>query len=347
MNLEQIKETLEDMFRKPLASGAKRQIVFWYDTQGDFREEVEKLELSNAKIWHLTTTNSFLTKYTIEELEPHTNFLVYSMDLKPEDHDNWLLDILLFGSEFSADRVSMVMNELEAPQSLRGVFTRYDRFFQNKERFARFVSYHITDYNGQVIDTAVLSALARQRSSNVADSLRAIFCESLNEEENSIWQAILKFGDEEAFWRIVEQEFGFEASKKSLETLFIGLVVTAFAEQFRGELPQTWQNHLLRRQSNCVVFIDHFMKHGADSQRFAELIEELEHILHLSSYLDRWELGEISDVDIFPSLDKAIIADLLSSLLNSAENFDHYEETILGRRTKHFYPRYEAIYDCL
>ncbi len=55
------------------------------------------------------------------------------MNQKPEDHDNWLLDILLYGSEFTADRVSMVMNELEAPQSLRGgVFTRYDRFFKIK-----------------------------------------------------------------------------------------------------------------------------------------------------------------------------------------------------------------------
>lgn len=347
MNLEQIKETLEDMFKKPLASGAKRHVVFWYDTKGDFREEVEKLELSNARIWHLTTTNSFLTKYTIEELEPHTNFLVYSMNQKPEDHDNWLLDILLYGSEFTADRVSMVMNELEAPQFLRGVFTRYDRFFKNKERFARFMSYHITDYNEHVIDTAVLSALARQRSSNVADSLRAIFCESLSEDENSIWQAIRKFGDEEAFWRLTEQEFGFEASKRNLENLFIGLVVTAFAEQFRGTLPETWQNHLLRRRSNCVVFIDHFMKHGADSQRFTELVGELEHILHLSAYLEGWELDEISDADIFPSLDKAIITALLNSLLTRAENFDHYEETILARRTKHFYPRYEAIYDCL
>ncbi len=82
------------------------------------------------------------------------------------------------------------------------------------------MSYHITDYNEHVIDTAVLSALARQRSSNVADSLRAIFCESLSEDENSIWQAILKFGDEEAFWRLTEQEFGFEASKKPGESLY-------------------------------------------------------------------------------------------------------------------------------
>ena len=92
MNLEQIKQTLERIFRKQPPRGASRQIVFWYDAKGDFAEDVDKLQLTNAKIWRLTATNNFLTKYTIEELEPHTNFLVYSNGPRPDDHDNWLLD---------------------------------------------------------------------------------------------------------------------------------------------------------------------------------------------------------------------------------------------------------------
>src|SRR5690554_8164540 len=67
------------------------------------------------------------------------------------------------------------------------------------------------------------------------------------------------------------------------------------------------------------------------SDLFTELVGELEHILHLSSHLEGWALDEISDADIFPSLDKAIITALLNSLLTRAENFDHYEETILAR----------------
>ena len=347
MNLEQIKQTLEGIFRKQPPRGASRQIVFWYDAKGDFAEDVDKLQLTNAKIWRLTATNNFLTKYTIEELEPHTNFLVYSNGPRPDDHDNWLLDTLLYSSEFTADRVSMVMNELAVPQTLRGVFTRYERFFQNKDRTARFASYGFVDYSERAIDVAVLSVLAGQKSSSVANSLRAIFCESLSEADNRIWQDILKFGNEEAFWRVVEQEFGFDGPKKNLETLFVDLVITAFAEQFYGDLPQTWQSHVLRRPSNCVVFIDHFMKHGTDGQRFAELVLEVEHILHLSSYFEEWEPRDIIDVDIFPSLDKAIITNILGSLLNGAENFTQYEDLILARRTKPFYKRYEAIYDAL
>ena len=110
----------------------------------------------------------------------------------------------------------------------------------------------------------------------------------------------------------------FDGPKKNLETLFVDLVITAFAEQFYGDLPQTWQSHVLRRPSNCVVFIDHFMKHGTDGQRFAELVLEVEHILHLSSYFEEWEPHDIIDVDIFPSLDKAIITNILGSLLNGA-----------------------------
>lgn len=347
MNLDQIRQTLEDMFRKQPPTGANRRILFWYDAKGEFAEDVEKLELSNAKIWRLTETNNFLTKYTIEELEPHTNFLIYSNQPRPDDHDNWFLDTLLYSSEFSADRISMVMNELNVPQSLRGVFTRYERFFRSKDRTVRFVSYGVEDYSERTVDVAVLSVLAGQKSSNFADSLRAVFCESLNEDENRIWQEILKFGDEEAFWQVVDREFGYTAPRKNLETLFISLVITAFAEQFHGDLPQTWQDFLLRRTSNCVVFIDHFMKHAVDGQRFAELVGDIEDVLHLSTYLEEWELHEIRDADVFPSLDKAVIIRILRSLLNGAENFSQYEDVIIGRRTKHFYGRYEAIYDAI
>lgn len=124
-------------------------------------------------------------------------------------------------------------------------------------------------------------------------------------------------------------------------------MITAFAEQFHGDLPQTWQDFLLRRTSNCVVFIDHFMKHAVDGQRFAELVGDIEDVLHLSTYLEEWELHEIRDADVFPSLDKAVIIRILRSLLNGAENFSQYEDVIIGRRTKHFYGRYEAIYDAI
>ena len=70
MNLEQLKN-FKDMFKNLWLRVQSAMLSLVY-TKGDFRK-VEKLELSNAKL--ALTINSFLTKYTIEELEPR-NFLV-------------------------------------------------------------------------------------------------------------------------------------------------------------------------------------------------------------------------------------------------------------------------------
>ncbi len=347
MNLEQIKRTLEEKLSEHPPLGSRRQIIFWYDAKGDFAEEVERLKLTNGKIWRLERDKNFLTKYTIEVLDPESNYVIYSQSAKPADRENWLLDTLLYSYEFTADRISMIMNDLRAPQSLRGTFMRYERFFGNKERCRRFTGLKIANYTEPVIDSAILAVLAKQQAASISDSLRAIFSESLDEKDNPLWQDIIKFGDAEAFWTLMEREYGFVEHQKTLKALFLGLVITAFSQQFTGDLPKAWEKYVLAKPANCLVFIDHFMNHMGHSKYFQKLAREAEGALHLSSYLKEWGLPHIAEVDIFPSLDKAVIDSLVGSLENRADNYEYYLGIIEQRRTKHFYPQYEETYNAL
>lgn len=346
MNLEQIKRTLEEKLAEPLPLGSRRRIIFWYDPEKEFSEEIDQLKLSDCKIWHLERDNNFLTKYTIEELDPASNYLIYFPAEKPADEDNWLLDMLLYSYEFNAERITMVMEDLKAPPSLRPIFNRYKNFFNSQERRRRFARYKITNYTGPMIHSAVLSVLTKQKAVNASDALRAIFCESLNTAENPLWEDVVKFGDEDAFWGLMKLEFGYEG-QRDLETLFISLVITAFSEQFKGEFPAAWQRYVSARKANCVVFIDHFMNHLKHGQVFEKLVGELEGTLHLGNYLAEWHLEDFASADIFPSLDKAIIQSILTSLERGADNYEYYHKIIAQRRTKYYYERYKNLYDVL
>ena len=347
MNLEQIKKSLEERLSKPLKAGSKRHIIFWYDAKGEFIEEIDHLELANGKIWRLEDDNNFITKYTIEELDPESNYVLYSPKAQPADLENWLLDTLLYSEGFSADRIAMVMKDLGAPQSSRAIFTPYERFISSKERQTRLANYGIKDFTEPIIDRAVLSVLTKQQAITVPGSLRALFCESLNEEENSLWQNIEKFGDPEVFWKIVEREYGYKDKPKTLELLFTSLVITAFSEQFSGKLPETWSKYLLEQKANCVVFVDHFMNHLVQGKDFEKLAQDLEHDLNLSNYIEKWELPEFQETDIFPGLDKAIIQSLLTSLELGSDNYRSYLEIINLRKTKYYYAKYESVYEVL
>jgi len=103
MNLDEVKRVLEENFIKELAEGKKRNIVFWYDEEGEFVEDINELELDNAKILKLTYNNAFRIKYQLEKEDTNTNYLIYSPLAKPMPRENWLLDIELGFPVFHAE----------------------------------------------------------------------------------------------------------------------------------------------------------------------------------------------------------------------------------------------------
>ena len=52
LNLKQITEKLNTEF-----AGDVRKLVFWYDANGEFADDVDSLELVNAKVLHLEADN--------------------------------------------------------------------------------------------------------------------------------------------------------------------------------------------------------------------------------------------------------------------------------------------------
>ncbi|WP_419021081.1 hypothetical protein, partial [Holdemanella sp.] len=58
LNLKQIIDRLNAEF-----TGDTRKLVFWYDDKADFAEDLENVELENAKIYRLQPDNQFYTKY--------------------------------------------------------------------------------------------------------------------------------------------------------------------------------------------------------------------------------------------------------------------------------------------
>lgn len=139
------------------------------------------------KLWKLTETNKFLSKYTFEVLDPNSHYLIYAAFAKPDDLDNWLLDIVLYSHTFIADKIALMMDDLHVENSrFRPFFKNYEKFFQSKERYARFASYFIEVYSEETINIGVLSALAKRQTPDFEDALRVILMNSLQEDENTV-----------------------------------------------------------------------------------------------------------------------------------------------------------------
>ena len=71
LNLKQITDKLNSEF-----TGEVRKLVFWYDANAEFVDDVDTMDLVNAKVLHLEPDNQFYTKYFLECVDTTTNYLV-------------------------------------------------------------------------------------------------------------------------------------------------------------------------------------------------------------------------------------------------------------------------------
>ena len=107
LNLKQIIDRLNAEF-----TGETRKLVFWYDDKAEFAEDMETVELQNAKIYYLQPDNQFYTKYFLERVDKTTNYLIYAPFPKPDVRDNHLEDTMLYSRRFFADRASLLSVDL-------------------------------------------------------------------------------------------------------------------------------------------------------------------------------------------------------------------------------------------
>jgi uncharacterized protein (TIGR02687 family) len=347
MNLKEIKSVLMETFNRELDYGKKRNIVFWYDEEGEFACDIDELNLDNVRVLKLTENNSYTIKYEIEKVDIISHFLIYAKMQKPSPRANYILDILKYSIEFSTDKTTAIMREIGVKDdTLRGVFKKYLKFFNNKERYADFTAYGLENYTEEKVDVAVISALCKSNISNIEEVIRLLFLEGLK-EKNRYLEAIEKFGDIEAFWRLVEKYYGFNSMDKSLEKLMIFFMVTNLDYTLEEIMPKTWQQYVSSKKSDCIVFINHFMNHSVDAKIYNVLADKIESMLNVDQYIKEWDIENYIKCDSFQVFDRTIINKLVDQLLNDIEEYDKYLQIISARRTTHFFNNFEQEYEAI
>lgn len=347
MELNEIKVTLEENFNKELLNGRKRNIVFWYDDNGEFEQDIDELGISNAKVLKLNKNNSFYIKYLIEKEDKDTNYLIYAPFSKPNSRENWLLDILKYSFEFSTDKVEVIMRDFNVKDdSLKNVFRKYLKFFNNKERYKACKALNIEIFSEETVDLGVLSVLCKLPYVDLEAVIRILIMED-SKESNKYYEAIEKFGDVNSFWRVVQKYYGYELQEKSLENLIIMLMITNLSDSIGEKIPNVWWNYVSQKKANCIVFLSNFMNHAGDSTVYDELANKVEEKIRLKEYVDKWDTDIYAKSDTFKYFDEAIINKLQDKLLQDIGEFDKYKELILNRRTKHWYNTFQNEYECI
>lgn len=340
MNLTEVRKSLGKMFARELRQGSVRNIVFWYDGDSAFAEEINSLEMENVTIIKLNDHNAFATKLYIEKTDMQNHLLVYSPVPLPQSRDNWLADTVHYSQIFSTDEASLILLNYKMDASLRTIAEAYKAFFRNKDRERRFDSYGIENFDENRFDVAVLSALCKQAVPNLDLSI----CELLRTiitGNTTLAESISKFGSEARLWDLIKRNYGYPFDEHSMEKLAVVLLVTHFAHTFEKSLPVAWKDYNTQN-TNAYVLVDALMhKDGSSYKALADFVAER---LSLNTILSKWTIPDVLECDTFLQFDEIILARICGNIIADAGEYAEYKREINARRNRRWFREYEDEY---
>ena len=345
LNLKQIVDKLNTEF-----TGEHRKLVFWYDDQGDFAEDIDSVELTNAKVYKLTKDNQFYTKYFLEKEDTSTNYLIYAPFPKPPVTENHLEDMMLYSKRFYADRASLLSLDLGIEEKYKPIIEKHIKFFGNKERLQRFYDLEIENFNEENILTGIMSAVCRTRTNSFDEVIRVLITED-NLTDNKYLEEFAKYDIEKEFWKLCEQQFGFSMDVPNLEKLVITMFVTYADRYIDAEMPKSWKKFISYKSGNIIAFLDNLMNNILYREKYDELSQYVAECLNASEELSKYEVEAFVDCDSFACIDVLMIRWIVSRLRAEdclAEIGGHSIFELCGIRAKmHFGSKYAFIYEML
>ena len=308
LNLKQIIDRLNAEF-----TGDTRKLVFWYDDKAEFAEDIESVELENAKVYQLKPDNQFATKRFLEREDTTTNYLIYAPFPKPDVRENHLEDTLLYSKRFFADRASLLSVDLGIEEKYKPIIEKHIKFFASKERTQRFYDLEIENFNEENILVGLLSAVCKTRTCSFEEVLRVMITEG-SLEDNKFLDEMEKYDLLPSFWKLCEQQFGYTDAKPTLEKMIVTMFVTSTARQLGCEVPTGWKSFVSYKSGNIIAFLDNLMNSVLYSERFDELSKHVSDGLNTMSAFAGMQPEMLIDVETFISADQILVKWLVDRL---------------------------------
>ena len=314
----------------------KHRLIFWYDEGGVLREEFESLDLPNIEK-RLIENNEFSIKVEIHRAPSDQCFLVYALAKQPDEAHNWLLDLNLCGYLYSADRASMIVDELGIDPVHKPMVETYDKFFNAESRRNKLSAFIDRQSDAGTIKISMMAVLC-----NCEPRLETITLKLLGwiAEESDKAAELSRYGLEVFFFDQMKKLYRYESATASMKDFAYALILAHF------------YSSIASTKMGLNVDAVYFVKHQwIDSQRNREsyiaLSQQVEENLGIRESLDAYSLEQLSGCDTFESIDKKIIILLRDGIVSEFIDADTVFDAIRERERSVWFSGYRHLYKAL
>ena len=325
--MSSISDNLENAFRQ-------HRVVFWYDEMGDSREqydevnipEVEKVEVKN---------NAFAVKYQVLRQERDKKFLLYFPYKRPENDDNWLLDIELSNFVFDTEQSALLLQEMGLDYIYKDLVQDHIAFFGARDRRQRFMNLFNSTDSIRILKYKMLSVVFDTDNYDLQTLVQAY--------ANSYFTNLQKLNDNLAnynlktfIWSEIRDKYRYEGEGQNIYEFVI--------EVFENSFPLTQKSGLT---SDARLILSSWRDSFTMRESYQKISAEIADILNIEELLQTAELKDIVEDELFELTDKKIIFELVHRLQGRDISHDRFQNIIKTRESKFWFSEYKHLYRAL
>ena len=316
---------------------ARKRVVLWYDANGEWTSEFDDYQPAQAEKLRVEG-NEFSVKVAISRAPLDQRFLLYLPSAKPPEQGNWLLDLLLAGHEFTADRASLDIQEAGLILEFKELAQQHKAFFRSPVRNTKLKELLRPNDDEAAVRLKMLAVLAKQPHDIDKLLLHAFSqLDPANPDGDVPVEAL--YGHHQLsshFWKAVGEKFGYTSPEPNLRDFAVALFSSVCSIGPAGEL-----------LPHARVFMSIWKDSLSARPAFEQWSDHLAGVLRVEEQLnDAPDTYDPDDDDSYELIERFVLSRLLQRFQGDASDAQLLE-TIRNRTSSCWFEKHQHGYSAL
>ncbi len=268
--------------------------------------------------------------------EPKTSFLLYRDSPRPDDIDNWLLDIELAHGAFRADQIALWRADLALPESFNSLLNVHREFFKAAKRLEKLKARLRNDDTETMVRLRMLAICAG--SDGGLDTVLEALLGELAEGADYELKLIERVGLTDLLWKQAALHYGYPSKAPSMKDFALALFKASYHATLGLESGLA---------ADAQVFFRRWQSNRNATEAFKKLSAQISGQLGIDADLAGRDFRALLEADQFEAIDRHLIRALAQEVAARTISPAEAQAWVRRRRTTHWFSNYRDLYEAI